>query len=53
MKIDDSCSNKRNGFCGGKDNEVKILVGGKETTVKFNTANGTFDCGTDAAGVCK
>ena len=53
MKIDKDCSNTRNGFCDGKDNEFTIVVGGKKTTVKFKTANGTFDCGTDAAGVCK
>lgn len=53
MKIDADCSKTRNGFCGGKDNEVTIDVGGKQTVVTFNTANGTFDCGADAAGVCK
>ena len=53
MKINADCTKTRNGFCGGKDNEVTIVVGGKRTTVKFNTANGTFDCGADAAGVCK
>ena len=53
MKIDSDCSKTLNGFCGEKDNEVTIVVGGKKTTVKFKTANGTFDCGTDAAGVCK
>lgn len=53
MKIDGNCSNTRNGFCDGKDNEVTIVVGGKKTTVKFKTANGTFDCGDDKAGVCK
>lgn len=53
MKIDADCSKTRNGFCGGKDNEVTIVVGGKRTTVRFNTADGTFDCGADVAGVCK
>lgn len=53
MKIDVDCSKTRNGFCGGGDNTVTIVVGGKRTLVTFNTANGTFDCGADAAGVCK
>lgn len=53
MKIDKDCLKTRNGFCGGGDNTVTIVVGGKQTTVTFNTANGTFDCGADAAGVCK
>ncbi|MGP1528311.1 MAG: type II secretion system protein [Campylobacter sp.] len=53
MKINADCTKTRNGFCEGKDNEVKIVVGGKRTTVTFNTPDGTFDCGTDAAGVCK
>lgn len=53
MKIDKDCLKTRNGFCGGGDNTVTIVVGGKQTTVRFNTANGTFDCGDDKAGVCK
>ena len=53
MKIDEDCSKTHNGFCGGDDNTVTIVVGGKQTTVRFNTANGTFDCGDDKAGVCK
>lgn len=53
MKIDADCSKTRNGFCGGDDNAVVIVVGGKQTVVTFNTANGTFNCGADAAGVCK
>ena len=53
MKIDKDCLKTRNGFCGGGDNTVTIVVGGKQTVVTFNTANGTFDCGADAAGVCK
>ena len=53
MKIDEDCSKTHNGFWGGGDNTVTIVVGGKETTVTFNTANGTFDCGDDKAGVCK
>lgn len=53
MKINADCSKTRNGFCGGGDNTVTIVVGGKQTTVKFDTTNGTFDCGDDKAGVCK
>ncbi|MGP1506350.1 MAG: type II secretion system protein [Campylobacter sp.] len=53
MKINADCTKTRNGFCEGEDNTVIIVVGGKRTKVTFNTADGTFDCGTDAAGVCK